>query len=201
MKNMTDEFKHTQANCFDDGSDERLIEGYAQGQMRSFELLYSRHKKPLYNYLRRQSNNHEVAEELANDVWLAVIKQASKFEPTVSFKSWLYKIAHNRLVDHWRKHQYSKQVLFDDLLKQQNAINNHSCIEFSSDDRSSELLEIEQLLNSLSVLSTEQVTALLLKIEGFSQAEIANITQTKQETIKSRLRYASKHLRLSLGAS
>ena len=198
---MTSKFEHSQRDSLHNCADERLIFSYAKGEMRAFDVLYSRHKQPLFNYLRRQSHNDVISEELSHDVWLAVIKQATLFEVKASFKTWLYTIAHNRLVDYWRKAAVSNQVLFDDLTAQQNALNVDSNLEFSIQDRSLELLEIEQLLSVLTVLSTEQMTALLLKIEGFSQAEIAEITQVKQETVKSRLRYATKRLRLSMEAA
>jgi len=196
-------------------TDEALLLEYASGEMHAFELLYSRHKKPLFNYLRRQCSNSSIAEELAHDVWLAVIKQANTFEPKALFRTWLYRIAHNRLVDHWRKSGHSKQVLFDDLIQttslqgldlqglglQSLDLQNAGLENLSSQDRSSEFIEIEQLLNALTTLSAEQTNAVLLKIEGFTYAEIAQITHSKQETVKSRLRYATKHLRLSMEAS
>jgi len=175
--------------------DEALLLAYSQGDTNAFETLYSRYKKSLFNYLRRQCSNSSIAEELSHDVWLAVIKQANSFEQKALFKTWLYRIAHNRLVDYWRKNNHAKDVLLEDLFQQQHNISNYS------EDQSSELIEIEELLNLLNELSAEQTNALLLKVEGFSHAEIAQITQTKQETVKSRLRYATKHLRLSVRAT
>ena len=175
--------------------DEALLLAYAQGDTNAFEILYSRYKKSLFNHIRRQCSNSSIAEELGHDVWLAVIKQANSFEPKALFKTWLYRIAHNRLVDYWRKNSHSKDVLLDDLFQQQHNISNYN------EDQSSELIEIEELLNLLNELSAEQTNTLLLKVEGFSHAEIAQITQTKQETVKSRLRYATKHLRLSVRAT
>ena len=181
-------------------TDETLLFAYAGGEMPAFELLYSRHKKALFNHLRRQCSNASIAEELAHDVWLAVIKQASSFEPKALFKTWLYRIAHNRLVDYWRKNGHSKQVLLDDLIEKTDLLSVDLGF-VSSKDRSVELIEIEQLLSALSSLSAEQTSAVLLKVEGFTCAEIAQITHSKKETVKSRLRYATKHLRLSMEAS
>ena len=152
---------------------------------------YTRYKNTLLTHLLRQSSNLSVAEDLAHDVWLGVIKGAASFQPTASFKTWLYRIAHNRLVDHWRKNGHANNALCNEL----------SQVNDDLEDRSSELFEIEQLLTLLATLSPEQTTAMLLKIEGFSQAEIANITDSKQETVKSRLRYATQHLRLSVEAN
>jgi len=172
-------------------TDHELLWAYTKGDCAAFECLYTRYKNTLLTHLLRQSGNLSIAEDLAHDVWLGVIKSAASFQPTASFKTWLYRIAHNRLVDHWRKNGHANNALCNELSQ----INN------DLEDRSSELFEIEQLLKLLATLSPEQTTAMLLKIEGFSQAEIANITDSKQETVKSRLRYATQHLRLSVEAS
>jgi len=178
-------------------TDETLLGQYAEGNSRAFEILYTRHKKTLYSFIRRQCNNTQIAEELTHDAWLAIIKQADKFQTNtledsrfqhgVSFKAWLYRIAHNRLIDYWRQHGRSNQVLLNELRSSTMA-----------EDRSSQNIEIAELLNQLKSLSEEQATTLLLKIEGFSHAEIANITDTKQETVKSRLRYATQRLRVEM---
>ena len=183
----------------DGQTDEALLFAYAGGEMSAFELLYSKYKKPLFNHLRRQCGNASIAEELTHDVWLAVIKQAGSFEPKALFKTWLYRIAHNRLVDYWRKNGHSKQVLLDDLIGKTDLLSVDLGF-VSSKDRSVELIEIEQLLSALNSLSTDQTSAVLLKVEGFTHAEIAQITCSKKETVKSRLRYATKHLRLSMEA-
>ena len=142
-------------------------------------------------FLRRQSDNYAVCEELAHDTWLAVINQASFYQPNAKFKTWLFRIAHNRLVDHWRKHGRSASVLFEELNE----------VSLKNDDTSSREFELKQLLKLLESLSPEQTETMLLKIEGFSHAEIADITSSKSETVKSRLRYATQHLKSALEAA
>lgn len=164
-------------------SDEVLIVAYANGNVAAFEDLYRRHKAPLFSFLRRQCLDVGVAEELAHDAWLAVIKRANSYKSSASFKTWIYRIAHNRLVDYWRKHGRSSHALLDEV--------NESII---AEDRSSESVELTQLFALLNTLSDEQTTTMLLKIEGFTHAEIAKITDSKQETVKSRLRYATQRL-------
>jgi len=170
-------------NKTDSVSDEVLIVEYAKGNVGAFEDLYRRHKTALFSFLRRQCLDAGIAEELTHDTWLAVIKQASSYQESATFKTWIYRIAHNRLVDYWRKHGRSSYVLLDEVNESINA-----------QDRSSESLELAQLFAQLKNLSDEQTTTMLLKIEGFTYAEIAKITDAKQETVKSRLRYATAHL-------
>lgn len=172
--------------------DETLMDAYSVGNADAFEELYRRYKKGLFVFLRRQCSNVEVCEELTHDTWMAVIKQSNHYRSSATFKTWLFRIAHNRLVDHWRKHGSSANVLFEELSE---------TLEAAQPDVDTQM-KIAELLLCLESLSAEQTEAVLLKIEGFSHAEIADITNTKQETVKSRLRYAAKHLRLSIeGAS
>jgi len=169
-------------------SDEALLSRYTKGQIGAFDCLYARHKRGVFNFLRRQCHNHAVAEELTHDTWLAVINQAGRYTAQAKFKTWLYRIANNRLVDYWRKYGSSAKVLFEELS------------DHPSEESLTQGIEIEELRASLKVLSPEQTEALLLKIEGFSHAEIADITNAKPETVKSRLRYATRHLRVAMEA-
>ena len=171
-------------------SDEALVRQYANGDALAFEKLYTRHKSGLFSFIRRQCNDVGVAEELAHDSWLAVIKQANDFQSNALFKTWIYRIAHNRLVDYWRKYGRSNHALLNEL---------NECD--AAQDRSSEAIELTQLFEQLDALSDEQTTTLLLKVEGFSYAEIASITNSKQETVKSRLRYATQRLRVAMELS
>jgi len=163
--------------------EDALMQVYASGDARAFEELYSRHKDGVFSFLRRQCDSHEVCEELAHDTWMAVIKQTLSYQSNSSsaqFKTWLYRIAHNRLVDHWRKHGRDANVLFEELnevITNDESTNPQPAVESH--------LQLEELLSSLATLSPEQTEAILLKIEGFSHAEIAEITSAKQETVKS----------------
>jgi len=164
---------------------------YAKGKVIAFEELYRRHKQHLFLYLLRQSNNRDIGEELAHDTWLAVINGAESYQANSQFKTWLYRIAHNRLVDYWRKFGSQSPVLFEELSDQLAAnVTNGT-------DTTINALQLEELIASLQVLSTEQRETVLLKIEGFSQSEIAEITISNKETVKSRLRYATKRMRMS----
>lgn len=166
-------------------SDGALMAAYAKGQVAAFECLYLRHKVKVFNFLRRQCDIEPIAEELTHDTWMAVINQAGSYQRQAKFTTWLFRIAHNRLVDHWRKHSSSPQLLTAEMLDQ------------IADDRSIGMSapEIDEIFQSLEHLSEHQLEALLLKIEGFSHEEIAQITGAKQETVKSRLRYATRNLR------
>ncbi len=166
-------------------SDQALLKVFSRGQTDAFDRLYTRHKRGLFLFIFRQCQNRAIAEEIAHDTWLAVITQASQYKSKAKFSTWLFKIAHNRLVDHWRKHGNASHVLLDEV----------SDFLISKDSSAEEIQTLKGILESLEQLPPEQTEVVLLRIEGFSYAEISNITNTKQETVKSRLRYANKSLR------
>src|SRR4051812_3780665 len=83
-------------------ADEHLMLAYAGGDAAAFEALYARHKGPVFRYLLRSVKEAAQADELFQDVWMRVIEARARYEATAKFTTWLYTIAHHRLVDHWR---------------------------------------------------------------------------------------------------
>src|SRR5436190_9127762 len=83
-------------------TDEALMLAYAGGDAGAFERLYGRHKGPVFRYVLRSVKSRGEAEELFQDVWMKVVEARARYVPRAKFTTWLYTIAHNRLVDHWR---------------------------------------------------------------------------------------------------
>lgn len=79
---------------------------YAGGDVRAFEQLYGRHRGPLYRFLMRQLRNAALADELFQDVWQRVIAARASWQPDAAFSTWLFRIAHNQLNDHWRAQRH-----------------------------------------------------------------------------------------------
>ncbi len=166
---------------------------YKAGTAAAFDVLYERHKGGLYRYVLRQLNNHqEIAGELFQDVWMKLINARASYQPTAKFSTWLYRLAHNRLVDYWRSEKNMKQQLeYDDSLS----------AELQLDSASAPQAELHrtqlkhQLKKAIAALPEEQRSAILLKEDGaLSLAEIAEVTGVSRETVKSRLRYGIKRL-------
>src|SRR5690606_1014487 len=83
-------------------SDEALMLAYGGGDVAAFEALYGRHRLRLYRFLLRQLRDPALADELFQDVWQKLIAARASWTPEAAFATWLYRIAHNRLTDHWR---------------------------------------------------------------------------------------------------
>ena len=98
----------------DNPSDEELMERYRDGDAGAFDALYGRHKGGVFRYLARQCGNRGTAEELFQEVWMNLIRARAAYTVQAKFTTYLYRLAHNRLVDHYRAHAGSAAVSFDD---------------------------------------------------------------------------------------
>lgn len=170
-------------------SDEKLMQRYAKGDAKAFDQLYARHRAPLYRYFIRQVNNPATANDLYQGAWEKIIKARHSFRPKAPFKVWMYRIAHNHLVDHFRRLRPEDSVEPDTLTDTQ-------------PDPSKGAIENEQnelLRAGINALPVDQRNTLLLKLEsGLKMEEIASVTGVGRETVKSRLRYAVNYLKRSL---
>jgi RNA polymerase sigma-70 factor (ECF subfamily) len=160
--------------------------------MRAFEALYRRHKDMLFGYLLRTCADRDAAGELFQDIWAKLIRARDSYKPSGRFAAWLYSLAHNRLMDHFRLKRPVTEPLDEEL---QIAGPSHEQPERQAQTQH----EARRILKALAQLPQEQRTAFLLKEEGgLSLEEIAEVMQVGRETVKSRLRYALAKLRLEL---
>src|SRR5258708_29343719 len=95
-------------------SDEQLMLAYAGGDAGAFEALYARHKGALFRFVLRSVKARGEAEELFQEIWMRAIEARGRYAPQAKFSTWLYTIAHNRLVDHWRAKGLALVSLDDD---------------------------------------------------------------------------------------
>ena len=184
-------------------TDEALMRAYGQGDARAFEALYARHKGATYRYfLRHAGGDTATADELHQDLWLKVIGARGRYEAQAKFSTWLYTLARHRLVDHWRsRHGVSLASLEDAAIVTQ-AEESVAASRDVDDDPLHASIDAEtrrRLVAALADVPPLQRDAFLLHIEGgLSLDEIASLTATSGETVKSRLRYAYRRLRETL---
>jgi len=178
-----------------DTSDEELMLLYRDGDAAAFDMLYARHKGGLYRYLLRQCRNPALAEELFQDVWTNLIRARAAYTVQAKFSTYLYRLGHNRLIDHYRKHAQADVASFD--------AEDGPALEEIVDtrERPPEAVydarrQASELLALIAALPPAQREAFLLQQEGgMSVEEIAAATGVSRETAKSRLRYAVAKLR------
>jgi RNA polymerase sigma-70 factor (ECF subfamily) len=181
-------------------SDESDMLSYAAGNVRAFEALYDRHERAVYRFLLRSLGRRELAEDLLQEVWLTVIRNAPRYEPRARFTTWLYGIARTRLIDHWRARDPGVVVSLDHPdadgceapLVDRIAADESTQPEIRALDRA----QARWFVAAVEALPPAQREAFLLHAEaGLSLAQVAELCAVGVETVKSRLRYARDKLR------
>jgi RNA polymerase sigma-70 factor, ECF subfamily len=177
-------------------SDEELMLAYAAGDAAAFESLYLKHKVPVYRYMLKLCRNEAVAEELYQEVWMKLIKARENYQVKAKFTTYLYKLAHNQFIDHYRKQNVriviEQSIEVDDVEPDKTSRNNPE----KQTQINETINKISELLDSLP---NEQREVFLLREEaGMSVPEIAETLSINQEAAKSRLRYAINKLRTGL---
>jgi RNA polymerase sigma-70 factor, ECF subfamily len=164
---------------------------YRGGDAGAFDTLYRRHRGTLYRFVLRALKDRAVAEELFQEAWIRVIEARARYAPQARFTTWLYTIAHNLLVDHWRRKGLSLVQLDEDI----------AVAAPDNPARQAEAREsLRRFLQALETLPAAQREAFLLHEEaGLSVAEIACVTGAGEEAAKSRLRYAIAKLKAAVG--
>lgn len=177
-------------------ADEELMLRYGGGDAGAFETLYRRHRGPLYRFLLRQVGNEAAAEEIFQDVWMRIIDSRGRYQARAKFSSWLYAIAHNRVMDFYRA---SGKTGFLDQDRSEETLALLPAGDPPAEIPIDRKRAAERLLEALAELPEPQREAFLLQQEGdLSVEEIAMATGVGRETAKSRLRYALAKRRSTL---
>ena len=180
-------------------SDEDLMLAYAAGDAAAFDALYARHKGGVYRYLLRQCRHGAAVDELFQDVWMNLIRARASDAPTAKFATYLYRVAHNRLIDHYRASGQVSLVSADDEAYEDVVAALPANRGLEPEMRVENRQLGERLKGAVASLPPLQRDAFLLQQEaGLSLDEIAELTGVGVETVKSRLRYAVGKLRHDL---
>jgi RNA polymerase sigma factor (sigma-70 family) len=175
-------------------SDEHLMQAYAAGDVEAFEQLYARNRQRLFHFLLGQVRDRPLAEELFQDVWQRVVNARASWRPDAAFSTWLFKIAHNRLNDHWRAARH-RPVTPIDADERTSRLTDPNTPESTVSHQAQQ----QRLRDALAELPLEQQEVVVLRLEQeLSLEEIGQITGVGRETVKSRLRYAMDKLRAGL---
>ena len=185
----------------DGRTDEQLMLAYGDGSVEAFEILYGRWRRPVYRFLVRQCASAGIADELYQDVWLRVVNARRRYTVVARFSTWLFRIAHNRLIDHWRaesRKPVAEMPVADDCAT--GPLDKVAAPDELQPERLMERKDLAALVaGAVDSLPGAQREAFLLHEEGgLTIDEIAALTGVGRETAKSRLRYAMIRLRAQL---
>lgn len=177
--------------------DARLMQRFVAGDAGAFEQLYTRHRGGLMRFLQHGLGRRELAEECFQEVWSRVIGARERYRPEARFATWLYQIAHNLVVDSYRR---QRPELGSDALEAATESEPPNpagpAPALKPEEALDALQQAEALQQALSELPAEQRLALSLRLEQeLSLEEIAEATGVGRETVKSRLRYGMDKLK------
>lgn len=174
-----------------------IVRRVQAGEVAAFDRLIHKYRERLFGIVYNLTSNREDTADLVQDAFIKAFQSINRFEGQSSFFSWLYKIAVNTTLTHLRKHRLRT---FFSLEKLQEDGANEEVIarltEENGGDREAQLKELQEKLNeALQKLSIKHRTVItLFEIDGLSHAEIAEITNSSEGTVRSRLHYAKQFL-------
>ena len=183
-----------------DEADEDLMLAFSAGDASAFARLYDRHERPVHRYFRRQGVASHQADDLLQETWIGVLKSAEGYQVDARFTTLLYLIARRKLIDHWRAKR--QPMVLDDAANDPDSTSAMDDVADSDaarpDVRAMSRQQAEAFVAAVEKLPPAQREAFLLHVDGeLTLAEMAAVTSVGVETVKSRLRYAMKRVRLA----
>ena len=186
-----------------DDSDESLMLRYRDGDVRAFELLVTRHRKALFNFILRFVRDTAQAEDVTQETFLRLVKGADAYERQAKFTTWLYTIARNLCVDQTRRRKHRKHASLDAPMDSSEESGTLMDVvpgtEMASDRQTVNKQLHEQMQRAIGALSEEQREVFLMReFLDMPFKQIADVVGVPENTVKSRMRYALEKLRLEL---
>lgn len=176
-------------------SDQELVKNYLNGDNASFEILLTRHKSRVFAFIMSKIKNRDLSEDIFQDTFIKVINslQKGKYNEEGKFLPWMMRIAHNLMIDHFRKEAKMRKVRptaeFDifDVLDDGNK--NQEEVMMQTQVHADLKILIDQL-------PKDQKEVLKMRyFEDLSFKQISNLTETSINTALGRMRYALINLR------
>ncbi len=177
-------------------TDYELITSFINGDERSIELLILRHKSKVYSYINLYIRSHDLADDIFQDTFLKVVQsiRAGRYQDDGKFISWVMRIAHNLIIDHFRHEKQMGIVYNDDY--DTDLFNSHRLADDNVEDimvRRQVLRDVRSLINGLPEDQREVV--IMRHYAGMSFKEIADMTGVSINTALGRMRYALINMR------
>ncbi len=177
-------------------NDQELVQAYIKGDPSAIETLITRHRSKVYTYILLTIKNQQLAEDLFQETFIKVIQslRGGKYKDNGRFLSWVIRIAHNLIIDHFRKEKQMNSISNDDT-----EVDLFNSKKFS-DKNIEEIIVSSQIRSELRTLINElpadQREVVLLRHYGeLSFKEIADQTGVSINTALGRMRYALINLR------
>ena len=180
----------------EDLSDNSLVNQFVDGDQAAIEVLISRHKKRVFTYIVLIVKNHHLAEDIFQDTFIKVIRslRTGKYIENGKFISWVLRISHNLIIDHFRKEKLLNTTSNDDT-----SIDLFNSPRYSEENIEDKLV-YDQITSDVRLLIEElpedqRQVIMMRHFQGLSFKEIADLTDVSINTALGRMRYALINLR------
>ena len=177
-------------------SDHELVTRFIGGEQSSFEILIKRHKDKIYTYIFLMVKDSQLAEDIFQETFIKVIKSlhAGRYQENGKFISWVVRIAHNLIIDHFRKEKQMKTLSCDEHEKLLN--NSSKFSEINIEDSIIQNQITSDVRKLIEFLPEEQKEVIIMRhYLDLSFKEIAEQTNVSINTALGRMRYALINLR------
>ena len=174
--------------------DENLLTLIAHGDKDALECFYEKYSTQVFSLARYMLKDEAIAEEIAQDVFLAVWQKAGTFKANRgSPKGWLMSIAHHRVIDHVRSAKRARASM--DRMAQE-MVSLEKLYQVRTEDEALRNIESQEIAKALQSIPEAQRTVILMSyFQGYSQSEISEILDQPLGTVKTRIRLGMQKLR------
>jgi RNA polymerase sigma-70 factor (ECF subfamily) len=175
--------EHEASHVSAEDNDEQLIAAFARGSTEAFNTLFARYRQPVYGFFCRRIADRSVAEELAQETFLAILRARDRYEPTALFRTYLYAIALRILRSYRRKAAF--RAIFSGTMPA-----DHGSADPGVTGNEIVLRDAVRRLDRI-----DREVLLLREFEELSYAEISTVLKIPLNTVRSRLFRARAALR------
>lgn len=177
-------------------NDQELLTAYFEGDDSAVSILIERHRKRIYDYIRMMVKDRDLADDLFQDTFIKVVKslRTNRYIDSGKFLAWVMRIAHNQVIDHFRRQKQYNNVSNDDV--GYDLLNNQKYSDPTFEDKIiAEQIGVD-LRRLVELLPIEQKEVVLMRhYRGMSFKDIADQTEVSINTALGRMRYALINLR------
>ena len=172
-------------------SDNEIIKLVQAGDVSKVGILYERHKKDLFYYFFRMTNDSNKSEDLVQNTFIKVIRFCDKFQADNKFNYWLYSIARNIWIDAYNKKDVLKHAATEEALYDRHDVSNTPVQLIEKEEKN------QQLYIALNRLSAQKKEAIVLsRFQGLKYKDIARLTNSTETSVKSRIRRGIEDLKI-----
>jgi RNA polymerase sigma-70 factor (ECF subfamily) len=182
---------------YEELDDLKLVRKTLRGDKRAFEMIIQRHQHSLFNYIGRMINDREMALDFTQDVFLKAYASLKSFRPEYKFTTWLYRIASNYVIDHWRKKKISTVSIDQPLDPEDEGFRIQVADDKPSVVQTLETSELRERLERAMGKLPAALRELFVwrHVNGLSYEEMADIKKLPVGTVKNRVFQAKERVR------